>query len=396
MLNHIGHFVGTNPILSWSLRDASAGRILSSVLAGIRGCAIRDYRAEGLHPDELATMLEMIGDQDAPDALIKVLSEATEGNPLFIREVLMNLLEEGKILADGKGWSSGFTVDELGIPEGVRQVIGRRLQRLSEDANRLLSVGSAFNGGFSFDIAAAVADLNEQAALSALDEALDSQLLRPGSTPETFDFTHALIRHTLYSDVNPARRTRLHRRIAEEMERAWGERVAHHAAEVAFQFWRGSSTAGTERGADYAIAAADNAEAAYAHDEVAAFLRIALELLPQTDVRRPRLLARLATALTCSLEGEEAGRAALEAAAAIARSEGVERAAEYCATMAREMMNAGLMDGAGALAREGLRHVGERRDIIWACLDDDSIALMRTRPIQVSVDTGALDFGVRF
>jgi class 3 adenylate cyclase len=252
MLNHVAHFVNNNRILMiGAYRDAEVSRAhpLSGVLAGLSRLRNSETIAlKGLHNDELASMLEMVGDQDAPRRLVEALSEATEGNPLFIRELLMHLVEEGKILVQGRGWTSELNVEELGIPEGVRQVIGRRLLRLSEDANRLLTVGSAFNGAFPFEIAAAAAELNEQAALAAVDEALDAQLLRPGSTSDTFDFTHALIRHTLYSELNSARRPRLHRRIAEEMERAWGDRAASHAAEVAFQFWRGATASGTERG----------------------------------------------------------------------------------------------------------------------------------------------------
>jgi len=224
-------------------------------------------------------------------------------------------------------------------------------------------------------VAAAVAELDEQAALAAVDEALEAKLLRPGVDPENFDFTHAIIRHTLYSESNPARRTRQHRRIAEEMERAWGERAAEHAAEVAYQFWRGSAASGAERGAEYAIAAADNAESAYALDEVGAFLRIALELLPRADARRPRLLARFGLSLVWTLNDEEARKVTAEASELIAGSESAEAAASYLATAARTMYSVGLMRAAWETARIGLRYAGDRRDIVWASLRD--LDLMR-------------------
>jgi tetratricopeptide (TPR) repeat protein len=374
MLNHVAHFVSANSILLiGAYRDAEVNRAhpLATALAGFSRLRNSETLAlTGLHRDELASLLETIGDQGAPASLVEALGGATEGNPLFIREVLLHLLEEGKILREGHGWASKLSVDELGIPEGVRQVIGRRLLRLSEQANRLLSVASAFNGAFSFEVAASAAGLDEQTALSAVDEALDAQLLRPGANSETFDFTHALIRHTLYSELNSARRTRLHRKIAEEMERAWGERAANHAAEVAFQFWRGAAASGATRGADYAIAAADNAEAAYAHDEVVAFLKIALELISNDDPRRSRLLQRLGHAMTWTLEGEDAGLVAMEAGKLLAATEGPDRAADYFENAAREMVRAGLMHSAWDMAREGLRHIGDRRDITWASLDE--------------------------
>ena len=69
----------------------------------------------------MVELLGIIADQDAPEALVQTLSAETEGNPLFIREVLLHLLEEGKILRDGQGWGSKFSVSELGIPRGSTQ-----------------------------------------------------------------------------------------------------------------------------------------------------------------------------------------------------------------------------------------------------------------------------------
>ena len=374
LLTHVAHTVSDNQILLiGAYRDGEVNRShpLSAALAAISRLRNSETLAlKGLHADELSSLLQMVGDHDAPKSLVDALNSATEGNPLFIRELLLHVVEEGKLLRDGNGWMPRISIEELGIPEGVRQVIGTRLLKLSDTANHLLSVASAFRGAFSFEIATGVADQNEQTALAAIDEALDAQLIRPGQATDTFDFTHALIRHTLYSELNPARRSRLHRRIAEEMERAWGERAASHAAEVAFHFWRGAAAGNQQRGADYALAAAENAEAAYAHDDVAEFLRIALELLPENDARRTQLLVRMASALSWTGQAEEAKAAALEASALIGKSEGSDPAADYCENAAREMLHAGDMDGAWALAREGLRLIGERRDITWASLDE--------------------------
>src|SRR5579885_161079 len=374
MLSHVAHLIAPNPILLvGAYRDAEVGRAhpLSAAIAGIGRLRNAETLAlKGIHPAELATLLEMIGDQKVPEQLVTALGEATQGNPLFIREVLLHLIEEGKILRDGQGWTSKLSIEELGLPESVRQVIARRLARLSDEANRLLSVASAFNGSFAFEIAAAAANLDEQTALSALDEALDAQIVRPGASSESFDFTHALIRHNLYRELNPARRTRLHRKIAEEMERSWGERVANHAAEVAFHYWRGAAVGGAERGLEYAIAAANNAEAAYAYDDVAAFLKIALELIPAADPRRAELLKRLGLAVTWLPEGDDAARITLEAAELIAASDGNERAAEYLEGAGREMIKAGRTQAAWDLASVGLKYIGERRDIVWASLDE--------------------------
>jgi hypothetical protein len=90
--------------------------------------------------------------------------------------------------------------------------------------------------------------------------------------------------------LSPARQVRLHRRLAEEMERIYSDR-RERAGEIARQWHRSSTLADAERGVPHCIAAADAAEKAAAHDEAAAFLAMALDLLPEGDSRRPRLLA---------------------------------------------------------------------------------------------------------
>lgn len=316
----------------------------------------------------MGQLIATIAEHDVPEALVNAISAETDGNPFFIREVLLHLVEEGKIYREDGQWTSNLSIEELSIPEGVRQVIGRRLSRLSEDTNRLLTAASAFNGVFRFDIAASVAGLEETAALDAVDEALAAQLLRPGGEADSYDFTHALIRHTLYTELSPSRQVRLHRQIAEAMEQAYTGRTAERAAELAHQYHRSAALPGAEPGVDYAVAAADQAEAAYARDEAPTFLRMALELLPQDDPGRPRLLGRLGLALAWTLEFDEALKAASEAGDLIAAAAGADATADYLAEATRTMAGSGFTRGAWALAEQGLRHIGDRRDKAWAWL----------------------------
>ena len=379
MLSHVAHVVSSNPILMiGAYRDAEVDERhpLAPVLASVRRLPnFENIALQGLAGGEVGELLNIVGDQDAPAELINAISSETSGNPFFIRELLMHLVEEGKILSDGQQWEAKLDIESLGIPDGVREIVERRVQRLSDDARNLLSVGAAFKGEFSFDVAAVVANLDEATALNALDEALKAQLLRAGAGTDKFDFSHALIRHTLYSVLNPVRRVRLHRSIAETMEQHWGERAAEHAAEVAYHFWRSASASGrADRGVDYSIAAANNAEAACAYDEVVAFLRIALELVAPRDPRRTDLLARLGLALAWTLNGDGAYDTAMLASEQIAASEGDHAAAAYLDSVVQELSAPGLTRHSWRLAREGLRLIGDRRDMVWARLREIDLA----------------------
>jgi tetratricopeptide (TPR) repeat protein len=246
-------------------------------------------------------------------------------------------------------------------------VIGRRLSKLSGEANRLLTAASGCDGAFEFPVVVEVGELEEKSGLDALDEALDTALLRPAGDAHTYDFTHALVRHTLYAEQNPARQVRLHRRLAEEMERIHGEAGGERAGEIARQYHRSAVLPGAERGVPYALGAADRADRAAAHEEVASLIRLTLDLLPEDDSRRPRLLARLGLALAWSLAAEEAARVGAEAGELLAQAEGRDAAADYLAEVCGAIHDKPL---AWPLAELGLRHAGRRRDLTWARLAD--------------------------
>jgi hypothetical protein len=196
-------------------------------------------------------------------------------------------------------------------------VIARRRRRLTDVTNRLLDVAATVEGPFLFDPIRSAAGLSDADGLAALDEALRAALLVPDPVPDRYDFTHALIRHTVRRELNPSRRLRLHRDLAAALAaaRAQGARIS--AAEVAIQYHHAASLPGSAgAGVAPALEAADRAGAAGAHDEQATFLQIACELLARDDDRRIDLLGRRATALAWALRFDDAVDAARAAAAA--------------------------------------------------------------------------------
>jgi class 3 adenylate cyclase len=325
-------------------------------------------RLKGLERAEVEELLETVADQKVPDALVAAISADTNGNPFFIREVLLHLIEEGKVFRHEGRWNSNVAIAEMGIPEGIRQVIGRRLGRLSAATQSLLTVAAAFTGGVPLAIAGRVAGLDEAATLDAVDEALAAQVLQRGSDPESCDFVHALIRHTLYAALSPPRQLQLHRRIAEAMEEVYGARANEHAAEIAEHYHRSAALPGAERGVAHCLNAAEQAERAAAFSEAATYLRMALELLPSGDPRRARSLARLGLGLAWNREAEEAGQIASEAADLLAATEGDAAAADYLAAATSALWFGTFSPVAWQLAEQGLRLIGSRRDLTWAQL----------------------------
>jgi predicted ATPase len=194
LLRHVARFAPRGRLLVvGAYRDVEVDR--QHPLAEALGTLPRETRYEhvaltGLDRMTVQALLEAVAEPSVDRGLVEAIARETSGNPFFIREVLLHLLEEGALARDGTQWRSVSAAGVQAVPETVRQVIERRLGRMSAAATELLRVAAAFTGGVPFEVARRVVGLEEAAALDALDEALRAQLLAPtairtGSTSRT-------------------------------------------------------------------------------------------------------------------------------------------------------------------------------------------------------------------
>lgn len=239
---------------------------------------------------------------DGRQALASILFQETEGNPFFIREILTHLVEEGKLYRrDGHWTSDASSATQLGIPEGVREVIGRRISRLSAACQQLLTIASAMAGELSWPVLLAVSGGEEGSALDLLDEALAAQLVgeaRPGQ-PGSLEFTHALIRQTLYEAMSTPRRVLLHERIGAALEGLYGADLEPFLPQLANHYYRAAHGGRSiNKAIDYAQRAAKRAARQHAYDEAVRHYERAIELLELIDIHAPLLEVELMLDLT--------------------------------------------------------------------------------------------------
>jgi predicted ATPase len=172
----------------------------------------------GLQRHDVQRFIEIAAGITPPAALVDTVHAQTEGNPLFVTETVRLLIQEGDI-ASGKTAASGTTSWEIRIPEGVREVIGRRLDRLSERCNELLTIAAVIGRQFRFGVLKMlVEDTTEGQLLDAMDEALDARIIE--ELPEEvglYQFTHAQMQETLTLELSANRLVRMHARIAEAL-----------------------------------------------------------------------------------------------------------------------------------------------------------------------------------
>jgi tetratricopeptide (TPR) repeat protein len=188
----------------------------------------------------------------------------TEGNPFFVEEVLKALIEQGSVRRESGRWQR-CDMEQLLIPQSVKEAIGHRLNRVSQKCNEVLRVSAILGKVFSFEELTGASQQTEDELLDALDEAAGAQLIAAGNDG-SFSFTHDKIREVLYEEINPIRRRRLHRLAAEGLEQKPSavcctvEKLAHHYIQAG----------DLERGLSYAKQAAHEAERVFAFDEAIA------------------------------------------------------------------------------------------------------------------------------
>jgi predicted ATPase len=178
---------------------------------------------------------------------------------LFVTEIVRMLPGEG--VEDGH--------DNTTIPEGVRDAIGRRLNRLSEDCNQVLATASVVGREFDFRLLNyLMVDLTDTVLLELMDEALAAHMVEDvPEGRERYQFCHALVQETLAKELSTSRRVRLHARIGEALEELYGADARGHAAELAHHFGEVETLLGTEKLVKYSLLAGEQALASYAWED---------------------------------------------------------------------------------------------------------------------------------
>jgi eukaryotic-like serine/threonine-protein kinase len=343
----LGAYRDVDPLLSRRLME-----MLGEVA---REPVTRRLPLRGLGERDVAAYLELTASEIASSELAAELHEETEGNPLFVGEMVRLLAAEGLSLQADRV--------RLAIPESVREVITRRLGHLSEESNRILLLAAVLGREFALDALAFLGGVSEDELLETLDEAMVARLVSdlPGGAGR-LRFAHVLIRDALYEGLTTARRMQLHRAAAEAFEALHGEEPGPHLAELAHHSIAGRDF---EKGLRYASRAGDDAFSLLAYEEASRLYGTALNALelarPSDEEARCHLLLSLGEAEARAGNGSAAKRAFLDAA-------GIARRLDLSREFARAAMGYGgrLAFGRAGddhrlvpLLEEGLAAVGE-------------------------------------
>ena len=260
---------GTRLLLIGTYRDVELSRQhpLAEALGELtRERLFQRVLLRGLSQEDVGRFVEMTSGNSAALGLVEAVQTQTEGNPLFVTEVVRLLVQEGELSAENVGKTDSWTIR---IPEGVREVIGRRLNRLSQRCNEALTVASILGREFTLaQLRPLVEEVTEDRLFELLEEALAARVIEelPQSVGR-YQFTHALIQEILTAELSLTRRVRLHARIAEALETLYGANAEAHSAELAHHFTEAQTILGPEKLVHYSEKAGERALATYAYEE---------------------------------------------------------------------------------------------------------------------------------
>ena len=245
---------------------------------------------------DVAELLAMLGAPDPPPALVAAIFHETEGNPFFVEEVFQHLRDERRLLDDDGHWLPNLQIDELEVPEGVRLVIGRRLERVGTDCRAVLVAAAVVGPRFSFAVLEALGEHDADTILDALEQAEQAGLILSQTTGrETrYSFAHELIRQTLLSSLSMPRRQRRHQKTADAIEKAFAGKLDAHTSDLAYHLFQAGASVDSERTTRVILQAARQALAAGAFAEALAQADKALSIREASNDRRHAdlLLAR--------------------------------------------------------------------------------------------------------
>jgi DNA-binding CsgD family transcriptional regulator/tetratricopeptide (TPR) repeat protein len=274
LLRHLVRELVRSPVLfvvSFREEEMSPDAPVAAALADLgSGSEARWIRLQGLDRAELAQHLAAVVGQPAGAALTTRIHGATGGNPFFAAELARMLRSEGRLAA--------LPSDQpLGLPRGVREVLQRRLDRLSVASRRSLELASLVGTSFASGFLSRASGAEPERVVGLLDEAVRAQLLdRSADRPGWFRFPHALVRETLFEGMGAVDRLRNHRRIAQTLEREWQEAPMEGATTMLRLASHWQEAGDGPRAIRYATMAASEANKQLGYEEAGRLYRLAL------------------------------------------------------------------------------------------------------------------------
>ncbi len=234
-----------------------------------------EVRLERLKPEEVAELLRAeLRDHPSPE-LAKILHQETEGNPLFIIEVLRLLIQEHLLVREGASWRLNTPVEKVRVPEKVHEVISRRLDRLTPFERDVLECSSVLGDRFDSHLLEKILKVERARLVRTLSD-LEKKYGLIHYSKGRYQFDHSKIREVLYQEIGEELRMNYHIETAENLAKGHEVEPDPPYSTIAYHY----NTGGVgQKALDYYLKAADAARKKFAFEESILHLNEALRIL---------------------------------------------------------------------------------------------------------------------
>ncbi|MDB5107985.1 MAG: serine/threonine protein kinase, partial [Candidatus Binatus sp.] len=260
---------------------------------------VRPLKLAGLSKNDIAQILSGLSRRQAPESFVSTIFEESQGNPFFIEEIYRHLVEDGRAFDAAGDFRTEIAIDESDVPENVRLIIGRRLERLDENEKQVLAAAAVVGRSFSFQLLTSISRVDVDELFTVIEKAQQMGIITPSSEgPERpFTFGHELVRQTLLARISGPRRQQLHGAVADAIARLYPDALKENAGYIVDHLMKAGSFADDRRLVDCLTLAGRNALEAAAFEEARRSFQSALSRQSVGDKGiRAELLTSLAMA----------------------------------------------------------------------------------------------------
>ncbi|MDM8521662.1 protein kinase [Anaerolineales bacterium HSG6] len=275
--------VGTSLLIIGSYRDVALSYTspINRLIEALNNYELlHEMSLRRLGQDMTTSMLEAMLGSSVSAEFAASIYKATEGNPLYIEEVVKGLALDGQIVLKEGRWEQRDN-DRLHVPGSIKAVLGSRFERIQKETLKFLQLAAAVGRNIPLEFLVKSSRIDKTIVQEMIAEAISAQLLEPVNEEGTYRFQHAIIRETLYEELRPLRRRKLHRRIVTVLEIAYRHKTNNSPAEIAHHF---IASAQDEKAVPYLRKAGDRAKRIYANEDAIDYYGQAQEILEDIAV----------------------------------------------------------------------------------------------------------------
>jgi tetratricopeptide (TPR) repeat protein len=272
--------------------DVDERHPLSAVLAELnRERLLQSVQLKRMSFDDVSELIKQILEQDdVSTEFCELVYEKTRGNPFFAEEVIKSLKEEEIIYREDNRWKIK-EVAKIEFPETVKSVIKKRISRLDDECQNVLTMASFIGNDFAFEALCGVTGIEAKKLLEIVEKMLRTGLIKETVIrgEDVFSFADVMVRDVVHEEVSRLRHKSLHATVGCALEKVYSKKVDEHLGELAYHFLEATDK---ERALDYFLKAGEKATKIYANNEAASYFQSALRLLEEKD-GEPREKARI-------------------------------------------------------------------------------------------------------